>query len=71
MSAAPEPAITRVGIVGGGIMGSGIAEVCARSGREVIVVEADDARAESASERIKGSLAKATARGRVSESEAG
>ncbi len=44
----------RVGVVGGGLMGTGIAEVCARSGVDVTVVEVDDAglaRAESAIER--------------------
>jgi NADPH-dependent 2,4-dienoyl-CoA reductase/sulfur reductase-like enzyme len=32
--------IDRVGVVGCGLMGSGIAEVCARAGLSVIVVEA-------------------------------
>src|SRR3954447_6877232 len=32
-----------VGVVGGGIMGAGIAEVCARSGYDVVVREVDDA----------------------------
>ena len=36
----------RVGVIGGGLMGSGIAEVCARAGVDVTVVEADDERAE-------------------------
>ena len=47
--------ITRVGVVGGGLMGAGIAEVCARAGSEVTVVEADLDRAEAAYQRIVGS----------------
>ena len=34
----------RVGVVGCGLMGSGIAEVCARAGLDVVVAEADAAR---------------------------
>ena len=33
--------IERVGVVGGGLMGSGIAEVCARAGLDVVVREVD------------------------------
>ena len=33
--------IERVGVVGAGLMGSGIAEVCARGGADVIVCETD------------------------------
>ncbi|MGE0136038.1 MAG: 3-hydroxyacyl-CoA dehydrogenase family protein [Dehalococcoidia bacterium] len=40
--------IKRVGVVGGGIMGSGIAQVCASHGYEVTVVEVDASRAEAA-----------------------
>ena len=48
-----------VGVVGGGIMGSGIAEVAARSGCSVIVREIDEAACESARQRIQASLQRA------------
>jgi 3-hydroxybutyryl-CoA dehydrogenase len=49
----------RVGVVGGGIMGSGIAEVSARAGYDVLVREVDDAAAEAARRRLEKSLGKA------------
>ncbi len=57
--------ITRVGVVGGGLMGAGIAQVCARAGSEVTVVEADSERAEAAYGRIVRSTGKAVARGKM------
>lgn len=62
-------AIERVGVIGGGLMGSGIAEVCARSGSEVVVHEIDTAAADAASARIEGSLAKAVDRGKLAPGE--
>ncbi len=61
--------ITTVGVVGGGLMGSGIAEVCARAGSEVTVVEADSQRAEAAYSRIARSMGKAVARGKMAAEE--
>ncbi len=58
-------AIERVGIVGGGIMGSGIAEVCARSGLDVVLVEVSDGAAAAARTRIEGSLGRAVERGKL------
>ncbi len=55
-------AIERVGVVGGGIMGTGIAEVCARAGLEVTLVEVDSAAAGRARERVEASLAKGVKR---------
>ena len=55
----------RVGIVGSGIMGTGIAEVCARSGVEVLLHDIDPARATGAIDRIAASLAKAVDRGKL------
>ncbi|MGA7097378.1 MAG: 3-hydroxybutyryl-CoA dehydrogenase [Acidimicrobiia bacterium] len=62
-------AIERVGVIGGGLMGSGIAETCARSGCEVVVHEIDAAAAETARQRIEKSLARAVERGKMDEAE--
>jgi 3-hydroxybutyryl-CoA dehydrogenase len=62
--------IQRVGVVGGGIMGSGIAEVHARSGVDVLLVEVDAAAADRARERIEASLERAAKRGKITPEEA-
>jgi 3-hydroxybutyryl-CoA dehydrogenase len=59
----------RVGVIGGGLMGSGIAEVCARSGVDVTVLEADEERAERSRVTIERSLARAVRSGKASEEE--
>jgi len=59
----------RIGVVGGGLMGSGIAEVCARSGVDVTVVEADDERSERSRESIGKSLDRGVRSGKVSPEE--
>jgi 3-hydroxybutyryl-CoA dehydrogenase len=56
----------RIGVIGGGLMGSGIAEVCARAAVDVTVVEADDAAAERARERIEKSLDRGARSGKLS-----
>ena len=48
--------IRRIGVVGCGLMGSGIAEVSARAGLDVLVREFDAAAAERARDRVVGSL---------------
>ncbi|HTO00179.1 MAG TPA: 3-hydroxybutyryl-CoA dehydrogenase [Microthrixaceae bacterium] len=60
----------RIGVVGCGLMGSGIAEVFARAGLDVMVMEADPAAAERGRARIEKSLANAERRGKLSEDEA-
>lgn len=62
--------IQKVGIIGGGQMGSGIAEVNARAGLDVVVVEVSDAAADAAQNRVQASLDKATARGKITTEEA-
>ena len=59
----------RISVIGGGLMGSGIAEVCARSGISVTVVEADEERAQAASDRIIRSLDRGVRAGKLDESE--
>lgn len=51
-----------MGVVGGGLMGSGIAEVSARAGVDVLVVEVDDTAADAARARIESSLDRAVDR---------
>ncbi|MGY2874372.1 3-hydroxybutyryl-CoA dehydrogenase [Marmoricola sp. URHA0025 HA25] len=57
--------VERVGVVGGGQMGSGIAEVCARSGIDVIVCESSAEQAGRAKDRTEGSLARAFRKGKL------
>ncbi|WP_329389361.1 3-hydroxybutyryl-CoA dehydrogenase [Streptomyces sp. NBC_01351] len=61
--------VERVGIVGCGLMGSGIAEVCARAGRDVVVVETSRPAADAGLERIRRSLARASAAGKLTDAE--
>src|SRR5215207_1956972 len=56
----------RIGVVGGGLMGSGIAEVCARAGVDVTVVEADESAADRARGRIEKSLDRGVRSGKLS-----
>ena len=55
----------RVGVVGGGLMGSGIAEVCARAGMDVTVIEVDPEHAEAARRSVERSLARALQAGKL------
>jgi 3-hydroxybutyryl-CoA dehydrogenase len=57
----------RVGVVGGGLMGSGIAEVSARADIDTIIVEANPAAVEQARARVESSLARAVRSGKLTE----
>lgn len=61
--------LQKIGVVGCGLMGAGIAEVSARSGCEVVVVEATDVAAKSGLDRIEKSLEKAAQRGKLSDAD--
>ncbi len=60
----PEDVRT-VGVVGCGIMGSGIVEVCAKAGMAVTFVEVDEEARERGSQAIERSMAKAVDRGKL------
>ena len=64
-----NPLIGRVGVVGCGQMGAGIAELCARSGYAVVVCEADTLRLDAGMARIAASMERAVARGKLSDDE--
>ena len=56
-AAPPLPLPSRIGVVGCGLMGSGIAEVCARAGLDVAVAEVDDDAAKRGPGAHRASLA--------------
>lgn len=56
----------RVGVIGLGLMGSGIAEVCARAGFDVRAVDIDEDAVAAGLDRVRGSLARAVERGKRS-----
>ena len=55
----------RIGIIGGGLMGSGIAEVASRAGMDTVVVEVTEEAAHAARTRIEDSLERAVTRGKI------
>ncbi|WP_046495357.1 3-hydroxybutyryl-CoA dehydrogenase [Streptomyces odonnellii] len=61
--------ISRLGVVGCGLMGSGIAEVAARQGLDVLVAEATPEAAVSGRERITASLAQGVRRAKLTAEE--
>lgn len=61
--------IQRIGVVGCGLMGSGIAEVCARAGLDVMIREIDEAAAEAGRARLVKSLDRGLSAGKMTEAE--
>lgn len=58
-------AVERVGVVGCGLMGSGIAEVCARHGLDVVVREVDEDALAAGRGRIETSMQRAVKSGKL------
>lgn len=61
--------IQRVGVLGGGLMGSGIAQVCAGAGFPTVVREVSDALCAKSRQSIEKVLARGMERGKVTESQ--
>ncbi len=57
--------VRRVGVVGCGLMGSGIVESVARAGYEVVVHELNDALMGRGLDRIQASMKRAVERGKL------
>ena len=62
--------IDKIGIVGAGQMGGGIAHVCALAGLDVTLLEIEDAVLARAVDTIRGNLARQVSRGKIAEGEA-
>src|SRR5437667_11759313 len=62
--------ITRVGVVGCGLMGSGIAEACARSGYAVVVREVSEELLAKGLARVEQSMQRGVQRGKLASDEA-
>jgi 3-hydroxybutyryl-CoA dehydrogenase len=61
--------IDAVAVLGGGLMGSGIAESAARAGLPVVVRDVDQTAVDGARRRIEGSLGHARERGKIEDAE--
>ena len=62
--------IAKVGVLGCGLMGHGIAQICAQAGWDVAVVEADQANLDKGLAKIEKQLGRAVERGKLEQAEA-
>ena len=65
---APRP-VQRIGVIGTGTMATGIVEVCARSGYDVVFRARGDDKVAAVQGKVEASLDKALQRGKISEQE--
>ena len=63
-------AISKVGVVGCGLMGHGISQICAQAGWEVVVRESDQAQLDKGMGKIEKQLGRAVEKGKMEQSEA-
>jgi 3-hydroxybutyryl-CoA dehydrogenase len=69
MDAIGPSAVKRVGVLGAGTMGSGIAQIAALGGYETVVYDPDPEALAAGGERAEGGIAKGVERGRWSQTE--
>jgi 3-hydroxybutyryl-CoA dehydrogenase len=62
--------INKVGVVGCGLMGHGIAQICAQAGWDVVVREADQGQLDKGIGKIEKQLGRAVEKGRMEQSDA-
>jgi 3-hydroxybutyryl-CoA dehydrogenase len=62
--------ISKVGVLGCGLMGHGIAQVCAQAGWEVVVREVDQGRLDAGLGKIEKQLARAVEKGKAEQADA-
>ena len=63
-------AINKVGVVGGGLMGHGIAQICAQAGWDVVLREVDEEKLARGSGKIEKQLGRAVEKGKMEQAEA-
>src|SRR5215470_9713125 len=63
-------AIKRVGVIGGGLMGSGIAQTAAQSGYDVLLAEVNQELLEKGMTRVHGAWQMLAGKGRITEQQA-
>src|SRR3954447_13773383 len=63
-------AISKVGVVGCGLMGHGITQICAQAGWEVVVREVDQELLDSGIAKIEKQLARAVEKGKAEQGDA-
>jgi 3-hydroxybutyryl-CoA dehydrogenase len=63
-------AISKVGVVGCGLMGHGISQICAQAGWDVVVREADQGALDKGMDKIEKQLGRAVEKGKMEQSDA-